>query len=78
MAVSKPNFVIFMLDQLAPQFMPTYGNKVVQMPALSALAEAAVVFDSAYCNYPLHGLADRHSAVTRHQFLSWNSDRVFP
>ena len=53
MAARKPNFVIFMLDQLAPQFMPTYGNRVAQMPALSALAEASVVFDAAYCNYPV-------------------------
>ena len=53
MAGRKPNFVIFMLDQLAPQFMPTYGNKVVQTPAISAFAEASVVFDNAYCNYPL-------------------------
>jgi arylsulfatase A-like enzyme len=27
MPASKPNFVIFMLDQLAPQFMPAYGHK---------------------------------------------------
>jgi choline-sulfatase len=53
MAADKPNFVIFMLDQLAPQFMPAYGNRVAQMPALSAVAEASVVFDAAYCNYPL-------------------------
>jgi choline-sulfatase len=53
MAARKPNFVIFMLDQLAPQFMPTYGHRVVQMPALSAVAEQSVVFDAAYCNYPL-------------------------
>ena len=53
MAASQPNFVIFMLDQLAPQFMPAYGHKVAQMPALTAFADAAVVFDAAYCNYPL-------------------------
>jgi choline-sulfatase len=53
MAATKPNFVVFMLDQLAPQCMPTYGNTVAQMPALSAFAEAAVVFDAAYSNYPL-------------------------
>lgn len=53
MAAKKPNFVIFMLDQLAPQFMPTYGHKLVQMPAMQAFAEQSVVFDAAYCNYPL-------------------------
>lgn len=53
MTAIKPNFLIFMLDQLAPQFLPIYGHKVVQTPALSAFAEEAVVFDAAYCNYPL-------------------------
>jgi arylsulfatase A-like enzyme len=28
MKAEKPNFVIFMLDQLAPQFLPIYGHKV--------------------------------------------------
>ncbi len=42
-----------MLDQLAPQFLPTYGHKLIDAPALSAFAEKGVVFDSAYCNYPL-------------------------
>lgn len=53
MPAKKPNFVIFMLDQLAPQFMPTYGHKLVQMPAMQAFADKSVVFDAAYCNYPL-------------------------
>lgn len=53
MTAARPNFLIFMLDQLAPQFLPIYGHKVVQTPALSAIAEEAVVFDAAYCNYPL-------------------------
>ena len=53
MSSNKPNFVIFMLDQLAPQFLPTYGHRVVRTPALSAFAEESVVFDAAYCNAPL-------------------------
>lgn len=63
MATRKPNFVIFMLDQLAPQFMPTYGHKLVQTPALQAFSEASVVFDAAYCNYPL-------CAPARYSFMS--------
>jgi choline-sulfatase len=63
MTARKPNFVIFMLDQLAPQFMPVYGHPIVQMPAMAAWAKEAVVFDSAYCNYPL-------CAPARYSFMS--------
>lgn len=63
MSAAQPNFVIFMLDQLAPQFLPTYGHKVVKTPALSAFAEQSVVFDAAYCNSPL-------CAPSRYVFMS--------
>ena len=63
MAARQPNFVIFMLDQLAPQFMPSYGHKLVKMPAMEAFAEKSVVFDAAYCNYPL-------CAPARYSFMS--------
>ena len=63
MAARKPNFVIFMLDQLAPQFMPSYGHCLVKMPAMQAFSEQSVVFDAAYCNYPL-------CAPARYSFMS--------
>ena len=63
MSATKPNFVIFMLDQLAPQFLPTYGHTIVKTPALSAFAQQAVVFDAAYCNSPL-------CAPSRYVFMS--------
>jgi choline-sulfatase len=53
MSSDRPNFLIFMLDQLAPQCLPIYGHRVVHTPALSAFAEESVVFDAAYCNAPL-------------------------
>jgi choline-sulfatase len=53
MSATKPNFVIFMVDQLAPQLLPCYGHPIVKTPALSAFAEESVVFDAAYCNSPL-------------------------
>jgi choline-sulfatase len=42
-----------MVDQLAAQWLPAYGNSVVHAPALSGLAEEGVVFDAAYCPSPL-------------------------
>ena len=51
---SKPMNILFvMADQLAARCMPLYGHKVVKTPHLGALAENAVVFDSAYTNSPL-------------------------
>ena len=50
---SKPNILIIMADQLAPQALSFYGNKVCKTPHLDRLAANSVVFDNAYCNYPL-------------------------
>jgi choline-sulfatase len=52
-AHAKPNILFVMFDQMAPQSLPCYGHPLVQAPHLLALAEAGVVFDSAYCNAPL-------------------------
>ena len=50
---SRPNIVLLMADQLSAQFLPCYGHPVVKAPALSRLAEQGVVFDAAYCNFPI-------------------------
>ena len=49
----RPNILYVMFDQLAPQFLPSYGHKVVEAPTLSRLAAEGVQFDSAYTNSPL-------------------------
>ncbi|OXY82630.1 choline-sulfatase [Oceanimonas doudoroffii] len=53
MDTNRPNIVFIMADQLAAPALPIYGHPVVKTPHLSALADAGVVFDSAYCNSPL-------------------------
>ncbi len=50
---AKPNIVLIMADQLAPQFLPCYGHPIVQTPAIDRLAANGVVFDAAYTNSPL-------------------------
>jgi len=50
---ARPNVLLLMADQLGAGWLPTYGHPVVQAPNLSALAERATVFDSAYCPSPL-------------------------
>ncbi|MCX7159759.1 MAG: sulfatase-like hydrolase/transferase, partial [Proteobacteria bacterium] len=49
----QPNILFVMADQLAAAALPVYGHKVVQAPHLSKLAASGVVFDSAYCNFPI-------------------------
>lgn len=49
----RPNIVLIMADQLAPQFTSTYGHPVVKTPNMDALAARGTRFDAAYCNSPL-------------------------
>ena len=50
---SVPNIVLLMADQLTPFALPFHGHRLVRSPALSALAAQGVVFDAAYCNFPI-------------------------
>ena len=49
----RPNIVLIMADQLAPQFTGTYGHPLVNTPHMDALAARGTRFDAAYCNSPL-------------------------
>ncbi|WP_254693188.1 choline-sulfatase [Sulfitobacter sp. SK011] len=49
----KPNILMIMADQLAPQALSFYGNTVCKTPHLDRLAADSVVFDNAYCNHPV-------------------------
>lgn len=48
-----PNFLILMADFMGALSLPSYGNQVAKTPNLSRLGEEGVVFENAYCNYPL-------------------------
>jgi choline-sulfatase len=50
---ARPNVLLVMVDQLAAGWLPAYGHSVVQAPAIGALAEEGVVFESAYSPSPL-------------------------
>ncbi|NKC13812.1 MAG: choline-sulfatase [Gammaproteobacteria bacterium] len=49
----QPNILMIMADQMAPQVLPAYGHALVKTPHIDALAERGVVFENAYCNFPL-------------------------
>ena len=53
MLTSKPNILLIMADQLAVPTLPFHGHPLVKTPHLSKLAQNGVVFDSAYCNFPI-------------------------
>ncbi|MFY0611574.1 MAG: choline-sulfatase [Hyphomicrobiaceae bacterium] len=53
MAAKRPNILVIQADQLAPQALSVYGHPLVNVPHIEALAERGVVFDNAYCNFPL-------------------------
>jgi choline-sulfatase len=49
----RRNVLLLMADQLAAGWLPAYGHAPVRAPNLTALAERATVFESAYCPSPL-------------------------
>lgn len=59
----RPNIVLVMADQLAPQFTGTYGHPLVKTPHMDAVAARGMRFDAAYCNAPL-------CAPSRFSFMS--------
>ena len=49
----RPNILIVMFDQVAPDALGCYGNRAVITPTIDRLARTGVVFDAAYSNSPL-------------------------
>ena len=75
-----PNILLIMADQLAPQALPVYGHPLVKAPHIGALAESGVVFDNAYCNFPLC-VPSRMSMLTgrfAHRLGSWDNAMELP
>jgi choline-sulfatase len=50
---NRPNLLIIMSDEHAPQFSGAYGHPLVQSPHLDRLAAEGVLCENAYCNTPL-------------------------
>ena len=51
--IERPNLLIVMTDQQAPQFSGPYGHSIVKTPTLDRLATEGVVFENAYTNCPI-------------------------
>jgi choline-sulfatase len=53
MASKRPNILIIMADFMGALSLPAYGNTIARTPGISKIAEHSVIFQNAYCNYPL-------------------------
>ena len=53
MTGKTPNILFIMADQMAPQALPVYGHSQVVAPHIERRADEGVVFENAYCNFPL-------------------------
>ena len=75
----QPNILIIQVDELAPQAMPTYGNKTAITPVLNDLGARSMVFDAAYCNYPLCSPSRASMHAGRHAFAmrQWDNGAEF-
>ncbi|WP_302848731.1 choline-sulfatase [Sulfitobacter sp. THAF37] len=51
--MDRPNIILFMVDQLTSFVLSAYGGRVCKTPHIDALAARGVVFENAYCPYPL-------------------------
>ncbi|TPI35835.1 choline-sulfatase [Mesorhizobium sp. B3-1-6] len=49
----RPNILFLQVDQLAAAYLRTYGNAICRADNIEALAADGVVFERAYCNFPL-------------------------
>lgn len=49
----QPNILFLQVDQMAASALRCYGDAICHAPTLEALAARGVVFEQAYCNYPL-------------------------
>ena len=50
---NNPNILFFQVDQLSANALRSYGNTFCIAPNLDKLANTGVVFEQAYCNFPL-------------------------
>lgn len=51
--MKQPNILFIQVDQLTALTLRAYGDPVCHTPTLNRLAEKGVVFENAYCNFPL-------------------------
>ena len=51
--MKAPNIVVIQTDQMSAKALSLYGHKQVKTPHIERLANSGIVFENAYCNFPL-------------------------
>lgn len=77
---NAPNILVIQADQMTPGVLPAYGHSLVKTPHIDALAENGVVFESAYCNFPLcvPSRASMMAGRFAHNVESWDNATEMP
>lgn len=79
-ASDRPNILLIMADQLAGPALPLDGTDAVKAPHLQGLADRGVVFENAYCNFPIcaPSRASMLSGLLPHGFAQYDNSSEFP
>ena len=76
----RPNILFILVDQHRGDCLPAYGNPDLRTPCLDALGEDGVIYDRAYCVYPVC-TPSRYSLLSGlhvHQHLGWSNHCTLP
>ena len=76
----RPNILLVMADQLAGPALPLDGSGVARTPNLQQLADSGVVFENAYCNFPIcaPSRASMMAGLLPHNFDQFDNSSEFP
>ncbi len=77
---SSPNILLIMADQLAGPALPLDSHDFAQVPHLQTLADKGVVFENAYCNFPIcaPSRASMLSGRLPHSMAQYDNSSEFP
>ncbi len=76
----QPNILFIMADQLAGPALPLNDESFAKAPNLKKLADKGVVFENAYCNFPIcaPSRASLLSGLLPHSFAQYDNSAEFP
>ncbi len=75
----RPNILLIMADQLAGPALPFDGTGYAKAPFLQGLADRGVVFENAYCNFPIcaPSRASMLTGLLPHRFDQYDNSSEF-
>jgi len=65
-AGERPNFLVLVADDLRPDAIGALGNREIRTPHLDALAARSLVFERAFCSYPICVVSRSEILTGRH------------